>query len=50
MLEKFIRCPNLLTGVGRDDHVEAAEMFNVGCMEFKKMMSMILIMPGIVYL
>ena len=39
MMEMFIKYPNLLTGAGKDDHVEATEKFNMCCMEFKKMVS-----------
>ena len=48
MLEMFIKYPHLLTGVGRDEYADAVEKFNVSCMEFKKMVSRVLIMPVIV--
>ena len=48
MLEMFIKYPHLLTGVERDEYVDAVERLNVSCMEFKKMVSMVLIMPVIV--
>ena len=46
----FIKYPSLFTGEGRGDHVDAAEKFYVCCMELKKMLLRVLIMPGIVFL
>ena len=50
MLEMFIKYPHLLTGVVKDDNVDAAEKFLCLFMELKKRLSMVLIMPGIVFL